>query len=99
MAECRHLQILNEYCKPRYVREIREAIMSGVDPKEIPRLQNLRTALGLNRPKEDYEELLLRLGDGDGDDNENISTIQDRYHHLTARKDGTVHIGSTPNVI
>ena len=90
IGECRHLQILKEYCKPRYVRKIREAIINGDDPKDIPRLQNLRTALGLNRPKEEYEELLSRLGD------DNDSAIQDRYNYLTARKDGTVHIGSTP---
>ena len=93
MGECRQLKILREYCKSRHVKEIRDAIMSGVDPKEIPRLQNLRTILGLNRPKEEYEELLLRLGD------DNDSTLQDRYNYLTARKDGTVHIGSTPKVI
>ena len=97
MGECRQLQILRKYCKSRHVKEIREAIISGIDPKEIPRLQNLRTALGLNRPKKDYAELLLRLGDGNDNDS---STIQDdRYHYLTARKDGTVHIGSTPEAI
>jgi len=93
MGECRQLKILRTCCKPKHVREIRDAIMNGDNPKDIPRLQNLRTALGLNRPKEEYEELLLRLGD-DSD-----STIQDQYTYLTARKDGTVHIGSTPNAI
>ena len=75
------------------MKEIRAAITDGVDPKDIPRLQNLRTALGLNRPKEEYEELLLHLGDDSNSD------IQNRYKYLTARKDGTVHIGSTPEVI
>ena len=93
IAECRQLQILREYCKSRHVKEIREAIIAGVDPKEIPRLQLLRTNLGLNRPKEEYEELLLHLGD------DSYSDIQNRYKYLTARKDGTVHIGSTPEAI
>jgi len=93
MAECRHLRILHTSCKPRHVKEIHEAIMSGVNPKDIPRLQNLQTALGLNRPKEEYEQLVVRLCDSDD------STIQNRYHYRTARKDGTVHIGSTPNAI
>ena len=91
MGECRQLKILHTFCKPRHLKEIRAAIISGVDPKEIPRLQNLRTALGLNRPTEEYEELMLRLGDD--------SAFQDRYHYLIARKDGTVHIGSTPEAI
>jgi len=96
MAECRHLKILQEYCKPRHVKEIREAIISGVDPKEIPRLQNLRTALGLNRPKEEYEELLLILSDDDIND---TNYSPNRYEYLVGRNDGTFHIGSTPNVI
>jgi len=96
MAECRQFMILKEYFKPRYAREIREAIISGVDPKNIPRLQTLRTQLGLNRPKEDYEELVLCLNDNN---NNNTSNRLDPYKYLVARKDGTVHIGSTPNII
>ena len=95
MAECRQFMILKEYFKPRYAIEIREAIVSGVDPKNIPRLQTLRTQLGLNRPKEDYEELVLRLNDNN---NSNISRL-DPCEYLVGRKDGTVHIGSTPNII
>jgi len=56
MGECRQLMILREYCKPRYVKEIPEAITNGDDPKTINRLQRLRSNLGLNRLKEQYEE-------------------------------------------
>ena len=96
MAECRHLMILKEYFKPRYAAEIREAIIAGDDSKDIPRLQTLRTQLGLNRPEEDYEDLLLRLSD---DDTNDISKSPNRYEYLVARKDGTVNIGSTPKII
>jgi len=96
MAECRQFMILKEYFKPHYAREIRVAIIAGDDPKTIVRLQTLRTQLGLNRPKEDYEELLLSLSD---DDKNDISKSPNRYEYLIARKDGTVHIGSTPNII
>ena len=96
MAECRQFMILKEYLKRRYAIEIREAIMRGEDPKNIPRLQTVRTQLGLNRPKEEYEELLLLLSD---DDKNDINKSPNRYEYLVARKDGTVHIGSTPNII
>ena len=96
MAECRHLKILHTCCKPHHVKEIKEAIIGGEDPKEIRTLQRLRTKLGLNRPKEEYEELLLILGD---DDTIDWDTSPNRYEYLVGRKDGTVHIGSTPNVI
>jgi len=91
MGECRQLCLLQKYCKPQYVREIREAIARGDDPKDIARLQLVRTQLGLSRPKKQYNELVLLLGDD--------SKSQDRYKYLTAGKDGTVHIGSTPNLI
>ena len=38
------------------MREIREAILGGEDPKTIVRLQTIRTQLGLTRPEEDYEK-------------------------------------------
>ena len=68
-AECRQLKILNTCCKPRHVQEIRDAIMNGADPTTIPRLQNLRTDLGLNQPSAEYEELLSRFVISDDDDN------------------------------
>mmetsp|Transcript_33267 Transcript_33267/g.37096 ORF Transcript_33267/g.37096 Transcript_33267/m.37096 type:complete len:269 (+) Transcript_33267:97-903(+) len=88
VAECRHFMILKEYCKPQYVREIKEAIIRGDDPKSIVRLQTLRTHLGLNRPKEEYEELMLRLNDGNN--NECVGV---------ANSDGTVCIGSSPEAM
>jgi hypothetical protein len=90
IGECNHLKILKTYHRP-YAEEIRDKIIRGDDPKSIPELQELRTQLGLNRPKEDYEELILHLGDEHNSNN--------RYEHLVARKDGTVHIGSTPETI
>ena len=69
MNECRQVILLRKYCKPSYVKEIREAIMDGQDPKNMHTLQRLRTKLGLNRPKEEYEELLLRLTDDDKNNN------------------------------
>merc|ERR1712238_436873 len=71
MNECRQVMILRKYCKPSYVKEIREAIIGGQDPKEIHTLQRLRMKLGLNRPKEEYEELLLRLANDDDANNNN----------------------------
>jgi hypothetical protein len=86
IGECNHLKILKKYHRP-YAEEIRDKIIRGDDPKSIPELQELRTKLGLNRPKEDYEELILHLSD------DNI--FRDNYN----RKNGTVHIGSTPETI
>jgi len=63
IGECRQVILLRKYCKPQYVKEIREAIISGQDPKEIHKLQRLRLKLGLNRPKEEYAELMLLLND------------------------------------
>ena len=62
----------------------------------IDRLQTLRTQLGLSRPKEEYEELLLSLN---GDDTNETGQSPNLYEHLVGRKDGAVHIGSTPNDI
>ena len=55
-------------------KEIREAIIGGQDPKEIHTLQRLRMKLGLNRLKEEYEELLLSLADYDNNNNNNNNT-------------------------
>ena len=91
ISECRQLKILQEYYKP-YAREFREAIIRGDDPKTMDRLQTLRTKLGLNRPKEQYKDLLLLL-------NNNNNNRPNPYKYLVARKDGTLHIGSTPKVM
>ena len=85
MGECRQLTILNKYHKP-YENEFREAIKCGEDPKTIFPLQVLREKLGLTRPRKDYVDLM-------GKDS------LDRYTLLIPRKDGTVLIGSTPEVI
>jgi len=105
--ECRQFMILKEFFKPRYVREIRDALMRGDNPKTMERLQTLRTKLGLTRPKEEYEELLVSLrssssssnNDEAGVNNVNHRPNPDPYEYLVARRDGTVHIGSTSNVI
>ena len=95
-----YLQVGNRCFDTRYyrckVKEIREAIMRGDDPKTIVRLQTLRTELGLNRPKEEYEELLVTLGD---DDTNDTTKSPNRNEYLTARNDGSVWIGSTSNMI
>mmetsp|Transcript_5962 Transcript_5962/g.6809 ORF Transcript_5962/g.6809 Transcript_5962/m.6809 type:complete len:296 (+) Transcript_5962:338-1225(+) len=91
MGECRQLNILTRYYRCK-VKEIREAIIRGDDPKTIVRLQTLRTHLGLNRPKGEYEELFVTLCAKDKND-----TTKNEY--LTARNDGTVWIGSSPNMI
>ena len=159
MHECRQVILLRKYCKPHYVKEIKEAILDGQDPKEIHTLQRLRKKLGLSRPKEEYEELVSHL-DGSNNNNfiklgtqvkvkglvkasrhngkigavtsSNVGTssipgeehrrvgvnlsddngsfvivaiklknleLASKYKFLVGRKDGTVHIGSTPNVI
>ena len=177
MNECRQVILLRKYCKPSYVKEIREAIINGQDPKEIHTLQRLRMKLGLNRPKEEYEDFLLSFANDDDNNtnnsnNKKINAIErgtkvkvkglakatqhngkfgivtkvssseeaggsrrvgvklldddgtvlsikinnlelsalttsskkttnrpNPLEYLTARKDGTVHIGSTPNTI
>ena len=88
VCECHQLQILNKYHKP-YAIEIRNAIKNGEDPKYIPKLQKLRRKLGLSKPKEDNEKSIQFLSD---DNNRDIGFIN-------ARNDGTVHIGSTPEMV
>ncbi|OEU20214.1 hypothetical protein FRACYDRAFT_260266 [Fragilariopsis cylindrus CCMP1102] len=91
-GECKQLQILNTYHKP-YAKQIHKKITRGDDPTKIIELQTLREKLGLSRPKDEYEKLLLFLGD-DCDDYRPI-----RREYIVARDDGTVHIGSTAEVI
>jgi len=75
MHECRLLILLRKYCKPSYVQEIRDAIIGGEDPKKIHTLQRLRMKLGLNRPKEDYEELIVSLENNDNNNNKKNNNI------------------------
>ncbi|MGK3747473.1 MAG: hypothetical protein ACI8RD_014770 [Bacillariaceae sp.] len=84
-GECRQLEILKKYHKP-FGEKIRDDIVNGINPMDIPELQELRNRLGLSRPKMEYQDLLdkaqsLRI---------NPSTLID------PRKDGTVQIGSFP---
>jgi hypothetical protein len=92
-GECKQIQILNTYHKP-YAKQIHEKITRGDDPKDIRELQELRNQLGLARPKEEYEELLLLLGDYD-----DVDERPNRREYIVARDDGTVHIGSTSEAI
>ena len=96
IGECKQLQVLKEYHRP-YAKQIHEAIICGEDPRNIPELQTLWTKLGLNRPKEEYEELILLLGDNDYDNDDD--GCPSSYKHLVATRKGTVHIGSTPEAI
>jgi len=108
-SECRQLEILNKYHKP-YVNEIRDAVIRGV-AHENHFLQTLRTKLGLNRPEEEYEELGVRIYRRQGNvelssslsssssSSDHSSTTDDLYKYIVARKDGTVHVGSTTKTI
>ena len=89
-GECKQLQILNTYHKP-YAKQIQKKIIRGDDPTEIIELQTLREKLGLSRPKHEYEELLLGLGD------DKYRPVRRRY--IVARVDGTVDIGSISEAI
>ena len=127
-------------------KRIHKAILQGDDPATIRELQLLRTKLGLNRPTEDYDDLVASLlqddnqdsdnkdenenGDGDGGNNNNNDNDNDNTNSNTnnssnhppgfvipssslsppppdnntmncfvARNDGTVHIGSAPEII
>ena len=100
LGECRQLKILKEYHKP-YAKSIRKAIIRGDDPKHIPELQTLRTKFGLNRPEEDYKELVELLNsdnyDDDDDDDDDDNDSNPYISHCTTK--GTVCIGSTPELI
>ena len=76
MNECCQVILLRKYCKPSYVKEIWDAIMDGQDSKNIHRLQRLQMKLRLNRPKEDYEELLSRLNDDNNNNNNNSNIME-----------------------
>jgi len=106
MNQCRHLKKLRKYYKP-YAKSIRTQLTNTqhpVDPKAIPQLQLLRAKLGLTRPMEPkYTDLfaLLEAQAATVDKSKEVDkTISpNRYEYLVARKDSTVHVGSTTNII
>ena len=101
-GECRQLKILKYYYR-NHAKEIRDEIIRDVDPKTIARLQRVRTKLGLNQPKENYEDLLKlldRYDDTNKDASNNNNKSPNPIEYFTGRAvDGTVHIGSTPSTI
>mmetsp|Transcript_48318 Transcript_48318/g.54761 ORF Transcript_48318/g.54761 Transcript_48318/m.54761 type:complete len:295 (+) Transcript_48318:157-1041(+) len=109
IGECRQLKLLRTFYSLRKGKEIREALIRGEDPTTVELLQTLRNELGLNRPTHEYEDLMVQLGSTTSDtttnnnntntNNNNTSNRPNPYEYLVARKDGTVHIGSTPNTI
>ena len=91
-GECRQLKLLKHHYRNQ-AKDIRTAITDGNDPKTIRRLQKIRTKLGLNQPRTNCERLVKLLED------DNLKA-EARFECITGRpKDGTVHIGSTPNTI
>ena len=84
-GECRQLAILKQYHRP-HGKHIRDSLVNGVDPKDIPELQELRRQLGLDRPKAEYEDLLQQVKSG------RIEPCD----LIVPNKDGTVQIGSFP---
>ena len=85
-GECRQLAILKQYHRP-HGKYIRDRLVNGVDPKDIPELQELRRRLGLDRPKAEYDKLLEQVKSG---------CIGSR-ELIVPNKDGTVQIGSFPH--
>jgi hypothetical protein len=86
-GECKQLCILNKYHKP-YAKEIRDAATTGNDH---PALDKLRHKLGLSRPLQEYEELMVH--------NTHDGKSIDIKDYLVGRDDGTVWVGSTPDPI
>ena len=84
-GECRQLEILKKYHRP-YGKKIRSDIFNGIDPKDIPELQELRDRLGLSRPKTEYQDLLNKA---------KLLSI----NLIIPKKDGTVQLGSFPGSI
>ena len=96
-GECRQLKILKHHYRKYAAKEIRAAITGGTDPKTIEQLQIVRTELGLNRPEDEYKDLIQILED---DATKDRTKKQNRYLYLSGQPtDGTVFIGSTPNTI
>ena len=65
------------------------------DP-DTPGLEKLRRKLGLTRPAEECVTLLKELLQEQEEGKPSLS-VNDPLEYLIARKDGTVHVGSTPN--
>jgi hypothetical protein len=86
-GECKQLYILNKYHKP-YAKEIRDAAISGTNH---PALDKLRHKLGLSRPLQEYEDLMVH--------NTHDGKSIDIKDYLVGRDDGTVWMGSTPDPI
>ena len=85
-GECNHLAILKKYHRP-HGKHIRNSLINGIDPKNVPELQELRHRLGLDKPTTEYEVLLEQAKSG------RITPIE----LVTPNKDGTVQIGSFPH--
>ena len=84
-GECRQLAILKQYHRP-YGKLIRDSLINGVDSQDIPELQSLRSKLGLDKPKAEYEGLLEQAKSG------RIKSC----NLVVPNKDGTVRMGSFP---
>ena len=86
---CRHLGLLKKYHRPFAEKIQNDIIVHGIDPENIPELQELRTRLGLSRPQTDYQEML--------------DAVQARRIHpvelMLPHKDGMVQIGSFPRLM
>jgi hypothetical protein len=85
---CRHVGILKKYHRP-FASKIRDDVLRGIHPKDIPELQTLRRHLGLDRPESEYKSLISSVASGETDP---INTIMPLV-------DGTVQIGSIPKQI
>ena len=85
-GECRQLAILKQYHRP-HGKHIRDRLVNGADPKDIPELQELRRQLGLDRPKSEYKDLLEQVKSG----------RIEPCHLIDPNKDGTVQLGSFPH--
>ena len=85
----KQLAILEKYHAPHAVKIAERLIVNGERGETIAELQLLRTNLGLSRPRNEYEELITIIG----------NTPQQMKELLGRKENGTVHIGSTPNII
>jgi len=83
-VECKQLAILKQYHRPYAVEIAERLIVGGENAEFISELQELRTKLGLNRPRVEYEEFANNLYSYPTKD-------------LLGRSDGTVQMGSYPD--
>ena len=82
-GECRQLRILKQYHRP-HRENIRDRLINGEDPKNIPELQQLRYQLGLDKPLSEYVYDNL------------VKKVKPWKLVRPKMKDGTVWIGSLP---